>query len=486
MLLPAVELARMIREGEVSASELLEQAIDRYERFNDQVNAVVVTRLDQARARAVEADKATARGELWGPLHGVPTTIKEAYDWSDTPSTWGVPAFADNVPGKRATPQGNAAAVQRLLDAGAIIWGKTNVPWKLADWQTFNDIYGCTNNPWDLKRVPGGSSGGSAVALATGMSAMELGSDIGASIRNPAHYCGVFGHKPSFGVVPVDGHRAPGEEVDLDIAVCGPLTRTAEDLDLALTILAGRDDLDARGWTTTLPSEERTSLSDFSVAVQMDSPVLDNDAEMVQQLEATIGVLEAAGLRVNRTARPDIDQVEFHNNYLMLLRAATGAATDDAGFEAAAAGAARWDAGDRDYEALVDHAIRMSHTEWFRHHNQREIYRRKWEEFFESFDLLLCPAASSAAFPHDHRGPRARRTITVNGADQPVVDQLFWAGWSCNVYLPGTVAPAGLTASGLPVGLQIVAPFLHDRRSIRFAQLMEQTVGGFVPPPDFL
>lgn len=485
MLLPAVELAAMIRDGEVTAVDLLEQAIARYEKFNPMVNAVVVTRLEAARDRARQADEATARGESWGPLHGIPTTIKEAYDWADTPSTWGNPPWVDNVPGTRTTPQGDAVAVQRLLDAGAIIYGKTNVPLMLGDWQTFNDIYGTTSNPWDLTRVPGGSSGGSAAALATGMSAMEIGSDIGASIRNPAHYCGVFGHKPTYDLVPSDGHMAPGEDVLADIAVCGPLARSAADLDLALTVLAGPSGFGATGYKVDLPEATQTTLADFKVAVMLDSPVLDNDQEMIDQLSNAVDALVQAGLQVDDKARPDIDQQAAHDNYMFLLRAATGAMADQDFFDGAADGAARWEAGDRSYASLVDHSTRMSHHEWFAHHNQRERFRHAWATFFEDFDLLLCPIASSAAFPHDHELTRGERTITVNGAQQPVVSQLFWAGWSCNVYLPATVAPAGLTVSGLPVGLQIVAPHLQDRRSIRFAALMEETLGGFVVPPGY-
>ena len=200
-LMPATELASLIRQGKVSAADALEGAIERYERFNPAVNAVILTRVVDARERAAAADAALAAGECWGPLHGVPMTIKEAFDWAGTPSTWGNPAWAANM------ADTDAVTVSRLQQAGAVIWGKTNVPLLLGDWQSFNDVYGCTNNPWDLTRVPGGSSGGSAVALATGMASLELGSDIGASIRNPAHYCGVFGHKPTFGLVPDGGSR---------------------------------------------------------------------------------------------------------------------------------------------------------------------------------------------------------------------------------------------------------------------------------------
>ncbi len=216
----------------------------------------------------------------------------------------------------------------------------------------------------------------------------------------------------------------------------------------------------------------------------LDTPVIANDTVMLDQLQACVDALSAAGCTVVE-ATPDIDQHEYFENYLMLLRAATGAMADDATFAAADEAAAAWEAGDRSYQALVDHAMSMTHREWWQHHNRREAYRAEWARFFGEYDLLLCPTAASTAYPHDHAGTRATRTIPINGAPEPVVDQLFWAGWSCNSYLPGTTAPAGLCADGLPAGLQIVAPHLHDRRSIRFAALMERELGGFTPPPGY-
>jgi len=478
MLRTASELAAMVRRGDIAPSELLEHAIIRYERHNPAVNAVIVTRIEEARAHAAVLDAEAAAGTFRGPLHGVPMTIKEAYDWADTPSTWGNVEWRDNVPGT------DAVTVERLIDAGAVIYGKTNVPFMLGDWQSFNEIYGTTNNPWDLSRVPGGSSGGSAVALATGMAALELGSDIGASIRNPAHYCGVFGHKPTMSLVPFEGHVVPGMLPEVDISVCGPLARSAADLDLALSVLAGPTGLNSTGYKVALPEARQTRLSEFKVAVMLDTPVIENDTVMLDQLQHAVDALAAAGCVIEE-ATPDIDQHEYFENYLMLLRGATGAMSSDDVFAAAVEGSAAWDSGDRSYQALVDHAMTMSHREWFQHHNRREGYRNRWAEFFGDYDLLLCPTAASTAYPHDHTGTRATRRIPINGGTELVVDQLFWAGWSCNSYLPGTVAPVGLCADGLPAGIQIVAPHLQDRRSIRFAELVERELGGFVPPPGY-
>ena len=221
------------------------------EKYNPTINAIIFTQIEKARERAKAADTALARGEVWGELHGLPMTIKECFDWVGTPSTWGNPIYKDNY------PKTDAVTVQRLEGAGAIIFGKTNVPLMLADWQSFNVIYGTTNNPWDLTRAPGGSSGGAAAALAAGLTGLEIGSDIGSSIRNPAHYCGIFGHKPTYGIVPCQGHAIPGDFTPTDINVCGPLARSTEDLAIALDVLTA-DKSDNTGWQLNLPAPRKT------------------------------------------------------------------------------------------------------------------------------------------------------------------------------------------------------------------------------------
>ena len=412
-LRPATELASLIRRGRVSAVEALDGALERYERFNPAVNAVILTRIDAARRRAAAADAAIAAGHCWGPLHGVPMTVKEAFDWAGTPSTWGFPAWADNV------ADTDAVAVSRLQDAGVVIWGKTNVPLMLAEWQTFNDIHGCTNNPWDLNRTPGGSSGGAAAALATGMASLELGSDIGASIRNPAHYCGVFGHKPTFGLVPMDGHAAPGCNVGLDIAVCGPLARSAADLDVALDVLTAPPSTPGGGCRLSLPPEHRDSLGAFRVGVMLDTPVIRNSTAMIDTLQRAVDALAAAGADITE-AVPDIDQHAFHENYLMLLRSAMGALADDQTWNDARSRAHRFTDGAGDYQALLDYSTTLSHREWFANHNQREGYRRAWAQFFDQLRPAAVPGrgvrgvrAQARGRPcnphHRHRRPSRAR-----------------------------------------------------------------------------
>src|SRR6202795_956107 len=211
----AKELAADIRKKKIGCLELLDLYLTRVEKHNPSLNAIIATDVESARKRARAADRALARKQVWAPLHGVPMTIKESYDVVGMPTTWGVPELKDNFPPR------NALAVDRLLGAGVVLFGKTNVPIYLADYQSYNAIYGTTNNPWDLSRAPGGSSGGSAAALAAGLSGIEAGSDIGSSIRNPAHYCGVYGHKPTFGIVPQHGQTL-GQAAQTDINVLGP------------------------------------------------------------------------------------------------------------------------------------------------------------------------------------------------------------------------------------------------------------------------
>ncbi len=443
----AGQLAAEVQRKAVSATELLELFLKRMEAFNPRINAIVTTNVETARDRARAADAALARGEIWGPLHGVPMTVKESFDAVGMPTTWGVPDLKDNRPSR------NAIAVDRFLGAGAVLFGKTNVPLYLADWQTFNAIYGTTNNPWDLSRSPGGSSGGSAAALAAGLTGLEAGSDIGASIRNPAHYCGVFGHKPTWGICPPRGQAMPGIVAPTDISVVGPMARRADDLELGLSIMAGPDEIDAAGWRLELPPSRRSRLGEFRVAVMLNDPCSEVDLAVQERIAAVAEFLGRAGARVSHTARPSIDTSEVHRVYIALLRAATSGRQTDAMLQANRESAARLDPADESYLARMVRANVMPHRDWLGVNNRRHQMRFAWAEFFREWDVLLCPAAASAACPHDQQGERHDRTITVNGKQVPTTDQLFWAGFSGFAYLPSTVAPAGFTPSGLPVGV---------------------------------
>jgi amidase len=477
--LSALEQARLLRQRKVSARELLKLSRERVAKINPAINAVVVTDFERAAKAAAAADRRLKRGEPRGVFDGVPMTIKESFDWNGTPSTWGAPALRNNI----ATD--DAIAVKRITDTGAVLYGKTNVPLMLADWQSFNDIYGTTNNPWDLTRAPGGSSGGSAAALATGMSALEIGSDIGASIRNPAHYCGVYGHKPTFGIVPLKGQRLPGSVTATDISVGGPMARSARDLTIMLKLMVGTEGLESDAISIKLPNARGKSLKDFRVAVMLTDPVSEVD-QPVQDLIAKLAVhLEPRVKKLSYEARPGFSTREAMDVYIALLRAATSRRQSDAEFAINAAKAASFGPDDKSYLAQMLRAYTIPHRSWLAYNERRHQMRLAWEAFFEDWDVLLCPAAASAAFPHDQVGERYERTILVNGKRVPTTDQLFWAGYSCCFYLPATVAPIGLTRQGLPCGVQIVAPQYGDLTSLRFAELLERDYAGFVPPPAY-
>ncbi len=475
----AKRLAALIRAKRLGALELLEIYLERVKRYNSRLNAIIATDLAQARKRARAADRALAKGTVWGKLHGVPMTVKESYDVVGMPTTWGLPELKDN------RPKANALAVDRLLAAGAVIFGKTNVPMLLADWQSYNAIHGTTNNPWDLTRSPGGSSGGSAAALAAGLTGLEAGSDIGASIRNPAHYCGVYGHKPTFGIVPPRGQALPGRVAETDIAVIGPMARGAEDLDIGLSIMAGPDEVSAEGWRLSLPAPSKKTLRQYKVAVMLTDPNSEVDQTLQDRLQHLADFLARKRARVSDKARPDIDTSHAQDIYIQLLRAATsGRQTADV-FRQNLEAARKLAPDDPSYYARMMRANTMPHKDWLAANEARHQMRLKWAAFFKDYDLLLCPAAASAAFPHDQEGERYQRSVTVNGKPAPTTDQLFWAGYPCVAYLPSTVAPIGFTPDGLPVGVQIVGPQYGDRTCIAFARLLEQEYHGFLPPPGY-
>jgi len=475
----AKQLAADLRRKKIGCLELLEVYLARVEKYDPSINAVVVRDFDAARRRAREADRALARGTVWGPLHGLPITVKESYDVAGLPTTWGLPALRDTVAAE------HAVAVDRLLNAGAVLFGKTNVPMYLADWQSFNAIHGTTNNPWDLTRSPGGSSGGSAAALAAGLTALEAGSDIGSSIRNPAHFCGVFGHKPTWGIVPRTGQALPGQLASVDIDVVGPLARSAEDLALALSVMAGPDALDRAGWQLRLKAPAQKRLRDFKVALMLDAPESPVDGAVRDRLQALGDFLRGQRVKVDDRARPAIDPAESFAVYTRLLRAATSSRQSDAEFEANSALAHALAPADESYRARMLRASVLSHRDWLAANEARHRMRLAWAEFFERYDLLLCPAANVAALPHDQQGERFDRTMPVNGARRPVTDHLFWAGYGGVCFLPSSAAPIGFTPGGLPVGVQIVGPQHGDLTCLAFARLLEREYQPFVPPPGY-
>jgi amidase len=476
--LSALELAGKIRSKEISAVELTELYIDRIEEFDGEINAVIVRTFDRAREDAKAADAAQARGESLGPLHGVPMTIKESYVIKDTPSTWGIEDFRNNV---SAT---DGLAVQRFRAAGAHFLGKTNVPLNLGDFQSYNEIYGTTGNPWDTSRTPGGSSGGSAASLAAGFCGLEAGSDIGGSIRNPAHYCGVYGHKPTYGIVPMQGHDLLEGAPQADLAVCGPLARSADDLAVALDIMAGPAQREAVGWQLSLPKADFSRLKQLRVAIwptDVVAPVTTETADRAVMVGETLSKL---GATVSDSARPNFIVEEAHRNYSTLLQSVMGASLSDESIESIELKVKNLDPADMSRDAVNARGVVMSHRSWLRANYAREQQRRAWDEFFTDWDILICPQMAGPAFKHDHRG-FSQRTIDVDNTEQPYMTQLFWAGMVVNSYLPSTVFPTGPSRQGLPIGLQAVSAPYRDHRTIEFSRLIAREIGGYVPPRDY-
>src|SRR5437773_419605 len=373
----ASALASLIRRKKIGCAELLELYLARVEKYNPMLNAIIATDLEGARKRARAADRALTRKKPWGPLHGVPMTIKESYDVVGMPTTWDVPELKDHVPPR------NALAVDRLLGAGVVLFGKTNVPIYLADYQSYNAIYGTTNNPWDLSRSPGGSSAGSAAALAAGLTGIEAGSDIGSSIRNPAHYCGVYGHKPTWGVVPPLGQARPGRLSQTDISVIGPMARGADDLEIALGVMAGPDEIDAAGYKLTLAAPPQKSLRDFKIAVMLTDPNAEVDAEVQEQIQAVADFLARKRARVSDQARPDIDTNEVARVYIHLLRAATSGRGTQEEFDRNVAAGRGLPPGDDSYYARMLRGSTTSHREWLAANEARQKMRYKWADFFK-------------------------------------------------------------------------------------------------------
>jgi amidase len=475
----ATELSRRLCRRELSSVELLQHYLQRIERLNPALNAVVVLDAERALQRARAADAALDRGELWGPLHGLPMTVKESFDVPGLPTTWGFESMRDNIATQTAT------SVRRLLDAGAVVFGKTNVPVAMADWQTFNPVYGTTNNPWDVARTPGGSSGGSAAALAAGLTALELGSDIGASIRNPAHYCGVWGHKPTWGVVPQQGQQLPGMEcVDtIDIGVAGPLARSAYDLTLAMDVLATPlQSFGALGWQPAVWRDTGIPAPRLRVAVIADDALAEVDGSVREAMASLVRFLRESGVAVDEQARP-VDSVEAWTTYVPMVRAALIGPISDEEHQQAVTEAAKWPASSREFAALHWRGRSLSHRDWLRLEEVRSKLRRQWAAFFERVDLLICPVATTPAFKHNQQGWRWERMIPVNGREQPTTTSMFWAGYTNLCGLPATAVPLGLSKDGLPIGAQICGPVLADPVCLRFARWLETEYRSFQPPP---
>jgi amidase len=471
----AIAIAKQIRERRLSSREALEYFLARVEALDKPINSVVTIDADRARAEADEADAILARGEVRGPLHGVPMTIKDSFQTARMRTTSGAPELSSFVPTEDAWP------VARLREAGAIVFGKTNLPIYAGDLQSYNEIFGTTNNPYDVTRTPGGSSGGSAAALACGFTPLELGSDIGGSIRLPSHMSGVAGHKPSYAIVPAHGQvpGPPGTLTLADLAVAGPMARTVEDLKLGLDLMSGPNRWDHPAWHLKLPPPRHRTVKEYRIAAWLDDPACPVEPEVRDLLEKAAKTLEGAGLQVNYEARPEFTLEKVTDTFFALLQAALagGVANDRLEDYANTAGDTP--------AAHTRRLLAMRHRQWLGWNERRLQMRKRWEEFFRNWDAILLPVMPCPAIPHDHSEPQSSRGVQVGGEQRSYWSLITWMAPAGACYLPATVVPVGLLANGLPVGIQIVGPYLEDRTTLNIAKHLLAMLGGCPRPPGF-
>jgi amidase len=455
LLLPATDVARRLRDRQLSSRELTQALLARVEAVDPTLNAVVELRGEQGLAEAAAADQATARGGGLGPLHGVPMTIKESFDVAGLHTTWGNPAFADHVAGTDAT------VARRLREAGAILVGKTNVAFMLGDFgQTANELHGVTGNPWDPARTPGGSSGGAAAATAAGLTFLEYGSDLVGSVRLPAALCGVYGLKPSVGIVPLTGFQPPGPPAgpsDMTyMSAVGPLARSAADLRVALAATAGPEGPAAAAYRWSLAPPRHTRLADFRVGVVLDHPLAPVSGEVAAALSGAVDALDRAGAKPVEGWPDGIDPAREAGSF---------------GFHVGLFLAYRQH--DQDLPELADA---------FEHERRRMAARAAWSRYFDEVDVFLCPASFTPPFPHDPR-PLEARTIATPEGERPYGSLAFWMAHASLPGLPAVAAPVGRTPAGLPVGAQVLGPLFEDDTAITFAGLLGEVTGGYQPPP---
>jgi amidase len=467
--LSAIEQLKQLDSGQVSARELVDAAIGRIESKDKDINAVVARDFDRARKDAEKADADRRKGNI-KPLLGLPVSVKEGFDVAGLVTSWGLPG--DFKPAAE-----DAVLVKRLREAGAIILGKTNVATMLADWQTANPRYGATSNPRDVAKTPGGSSGGGAAAIAAGMPALEFGSDLAGSLRIPASFCGVFAHRPSYGLVPMRGFAPPmapraAIAAPIDQSVVGPIARSAADLSLALGIVAGPDSPDVSAFTLRLPVETRRKLSEFRVLVLDEHPLCPTAAEVRRAIAGVAKVLDANSVKIARTSTKLPSLTDLARTFRALLMAQMGADTPLDQYNAART------ASDDDFDSQ---SLAMSHRDWIELDRHRIGLQVQWENLFTEFDLVLCPASPVAAFPHDTR-PMEQRRLRIDGRDERYDILPIWSTLTNPTGLPSTVVPFFHEDGILPVGIQVIGRRYADMMTLWFAELLESEIGGFRHP----
>jgi amidase len=460
---------RDMSQGRLTSIELLDAQLARIERYNPSLNLVVALDVERARAEAVAADKARATGTATGELHGLPMTVKDSFETKGLVTTSGAPALASHI------PPGDANAVAALRAAGAIVFGKTNLPLYAGDLQTFNDVYGLSRNPWDVARTTGGSSGGAAAAVAAGMTLAELGSDIGGSIRSPAHYNGVVGHKPTWGIIDGRGHipGPPGVQAPGDLGVMGPLARCVDDVHLLFDVLT-------RGapgqLQRALPPAPRRALR---ITVWDRHPALPTGSACVAAVHRAADALVAQGAHLV-DAPPPVPLDEQYLLYLTLLNAALAPGMPPGAIERARAQLAAGDCSP--VQCARARGFVLTHSEWLRADERRWRLIADYERFFQHVDVVLAPVSPVPAFPHDIDRPFDERRLLVDDHHVEYVHLLAWAGLATLPSLPSTAVPVGMSPESLPVGVQLIGNRFADYTTLAAARVVESAYG-FVAPP---
>lgn len=473
----ATEQLAALDAGEVSSVELVEMHLARIDDRNAEINAIVVHTADRALDAARRADQirtSTARRAGERPLLGLPMTLKESTQVAGLPQSAGMLAFKDH------RPDTDGPVASDVFAAGACLLGTTNIPEGLGDWQADSPVYGRTDNPWDPSRTPGGSTGGGAAALAAGFTPLEIGSDIGGSIRVPAAYCGVYGHRPSETAIPRNGSFPGADDPNpaTVMGVQGPLARTAVDLELLFDVVAGPAAGENIGWRLYLPPARHDRLGDFRVAVLPALPWVSPAAEMQAKVDELASFLAGQGATV-REALPDVDVDAYREDYHRLLTVQT--APPGKTMDELRAHAERLRGGGPIAEATAD-GMTLSAQGFRELLARRERSRAAWRSFFADWDVLIAPTALSSAFEHVE-GPQSKRTIHIDGVDVAYGLNIVYPMWAIFTGQPATAFPAGLDSSGLPLGLQAIGGYLDDRTTMRFAQLLEREGYQFQRPP---
>ncbi len=447
------QLAAAIRVGRVSAIEMLDAHLVQIDAHNPALNAIITMDAEQAYTRAREADAALARGEVWGPLHGVPFTLKDALATAGMRTTTGFPPL-DHV------PQEDSTVAARLKAAGGILIGKTNVAAMLGDFgRTENPLFGRTNNPWDTARTPGGSSGGAAAALAAGMTPFDIGTDLSGSLRIPAHFCGVFGLKPTEHRVPLTG-LIPGLPPPRSVRIMsciGPMARTAEDLALLYAIIAGPDGRDTDVPPVPVDDVPELALKDLRIAVAPTFPGFPVAAAIRDAVQALAQQLSHTSAAVDEAALPTLDFSQEGASAGALIEMMTGAFQPE----------------EDQPPTTLAHYLEALH--------RRDESMIAWEQFFQKWDVLLCPPSMTTAFPHCEGWP----PLPVDGQE---VDYMMAAA-HCVMFNytghPAVVLPYTRDANGLPIGVQMVGRRWDESLLLAMAKTLAGVTGGFRRPPGY-